>query len=102
MRTIAANAGMIVVGPSATVAEAEALLLSHTPDIAVVDLDLRGELAYSLIDRLHALGIPTIVASAYEMIPSMNNKVAASLPKPFNTQLLLIELSRIVQGRTMS
>ena len=57
---------MVVVGPAATVAEAEKLLLSHALDVAVVDINLRGEQAYGLIDRLHAHGVPIIVASGYD------------------------------------
>ena len=50
---LAENTGMVVIGPAATVAEAEQLLLTLTPDVAIVDINLRGEMAYGLIERLH-------------------------------------------------
>ncbi len=100
MTTLAVNAGMTVLGPVGTAADAEALLLSHTPDAAVVDLDLRGELAYGLIDRLHALAIPIVIASAYAKGMAENVKVAAVLHKPFNADILLTQLRRILSSRT--
>jgi DNA-binding response OmpR family regulator len=45
--------GADVAGPVATTAEAERLI-SHAPDVALVDVNLRGgEQAYGLIDELH-------------------------------------------------
>ena len=89
---------MVVVGPAATLAEAEQLLLSHALDVAVVDINLRGEQAYGLIDRLHAHGVPIVVASGYEAHTSVENKVAAILAKPFNAEAPLTTVHRIVAG----
>ena len=98
MTGLAKSAGMVVVGPAATVAEAEQLLLSHALDVAVVDINLRGEQAYGLIDRLHAHGVPIIVASGYETHTSVENKVAAILAKPFSGEALLTTVHRIIEG----
>src|SRR5437867_2201777 len=57
MKRLAESLGMVVIGPVATVAEAEQLLLSCAPDIAVVDINLRGDKAYGLIDRLHTQAV---------------------------------------------
>jgi DNA-binding response OmpR family regulator len=102
MRTLAENFGMLVAGPAATVAEAEALLLSHTPDVAVVDIHLRDEMAYGVIDRLHAEGVPIVVTSGYEVLPFGNSQVEAILTKPFRATDLLAHLRRIIARRTAS
>ena len=98
MTALAKSAGMVVVGPAATVAEAEQLLRSHALDVAVVDINLRGEQAYGLIDRLHAHGVPIIVASGYETHTSVENKVAAILAKPLSGEALLTTVHRIIAG----
>jgi hypothetical protein len=51
--------GAKVVGPAATVAEAEGLLNEHPPDVALVDFHLReGERSDGLIARLHEQSVP--------------------------------------------
>ena len=82
--------GANVVGPAATVAEAERLIAEHSPDIALVDVKLRSdELSYGLIDDLHRRGISVIVTSGYAVVPERLEKVAAIVKKPFTAQDLL-------------
>src|SRR5215831_10569868 len=45
--------GMVVVGPVATSIDAERLLIERSPELAVVDIHLKGEMSFNLIDRLH-------------------------------------------------
>src|ERR1051325_3486708 len=46
--------GADVAGPAATAADADRLVAERTPDVAIVDMNLRGgERANDLIDRLH-------------------------------------------------
>jgi CheY-like chemotaxis protein len=56
--------GATVAGPAATIADAELLLAHHLPDVAIVDLHLRGgERSDSLIGRLREQGVPIIMFS---------------------------------------
>src|SRR5215471_9733985 len=56
--------GADVVGPAATTADAERLFSEHAPDVALIDVNLRGgELAYDMIDRLHDRGVRVVVIS---------------------------------------
>lgn len=100
MTSLAENAGMVLAGPAATVAEAERLLAMQTPDVAVVDIYLRDEMVYKLIDRLHADGVPIVIASGYEVLASWKSKVVAILTKPFRADDLLVHLRRIIADRT--
>jgi len=85
--------GAAVAGPAATTAEAERLLAECTPDVALVDLNLReGERANGLIDRLHGQGVPVVVISGYTVLPVAQEKIAAMLQKPVSDAQLLSSL----------
>src|SRR5262245_18691543 len=59
VRALLELCGATVAGPAATIADAELLLARHLPDVAIVDLDLRGgERSDSLIGRLREQAWP--------------------------------------------
>lgn len=59
--------GAEVMGPVASVADALALLASGpVPDMAYLDINLGGEMAYPVADALRAREIPFIFATGYE------------------------------------
>ena len=58
--------GALVMGPLATVADALELLRSGpAPDMAILDINLGGEMAYPVADALRAQDIPFIFATGY-------------------------------------
>lgn len=59
------DAGATVLGPVASVQEALVLLETETPDVAVLDLNLAGEVSTPVADVLAARGIPFVVATGY-------------------------------------
>jgi DNA-binding response OmpR family regulator len=86
--------GMVVAGPAATAREAQRLATECRPDLAVVDVNLNGEMAYGLMDWLHDQGIQVVVISGYEVLPWSLGKFAAILQKPFTDATLLTTLKR--------
>jgi CheY-like chemotaxis protein len=58
--------GASVVGPASTVEDALQMLESSRPDVAVLDIQLRGGLVYPVADRLEELGVPYLFTSACE------------------------------------
>jgi len=85
--------GADVMGPAATASDAERLISGLTPDVALVDFNLRGgELAHGLIDRLDSQGIRIVVISGYADVPLAPGKVAATLQKPIAEEQLLAAL----------
>jgi CheY-like chemotaxis protein len=85
--------GADVLGPVATTADAVRQLSQQTPDVALVDINLRGgERSYDLIDRLHKEGIRVVVMSGYSDVSPAHGKVAAVLRKPIQEELLLASL----------
>jgi ActR/RegA family two-component response regulator len=85
--------GASVIGPAPNTADAMRLISGLTPEVAIVDINLRGgELAYDLIDRLQERGIRTVVLTGYCKIALAEGKVAAILQKPVNEELLIASL----------
>src|SRR5262249_47329896 len=82
--------GAEVSGPVATSADARRLACEQPPDVALVDLQLRGgEQADSLIERLHELGVYVIVTTGYADVPDVSRHAVAILHKPFSEAALL-------------
>lgn len=59
------DAGAEIVGPVATVAEANELADAQGFDCAVLDMNLEGQFAFALAQRLKNEGVPFVVATGY-------------------------------------
>ena len=88
--------GMVVAGPVATVHEAQRLAMLCRPELAVVDVNLKGEMAYELMDWLHDQGVLVIVISGYEDLPRSLGTFAAILHKPFTMAALATTVRRVM------
>jgi DNA-binding NtrC family response regulator len=85
--------GADVAGPAATTADAARLVSERTPDVALVDINLRdGEQSYCLINQLHDQGIRIVVISGYADVSPAAGKVAAILQKPLREDVLLASI----------
>ncbi len=96
------NVGMEVSGPAATTAEARRVVAEHMPRLAVVDVNLRREMASGLIEELHDQGVLVVVVSGYALPPVSADKAAAILQKPFRGSELLSALRRVVAQARIS
>jgi DNA-binding NtrC family response regulator len=97
MKNLLQLMGANVAGPAATMAEAEHLMSEHAPDVAIVDVSLRGgERAHGLIDRLHDQGVRVIVISGYAELPLATGKAVAILQKPVSEAQLLATLRPLI------
>jgi DNA-binding response OmpR family regulator len=86
--------GMVVVGPVASSTDAERLLVECSPELAIVDIHLKGEMSFHLIDRLHGTGIPVLAMSGMASHTTVAS-AAAVLQKPFSGSDLLAALDGI-------
>ncbi|MCZ0961066.1 response regulator [Paracoccus benzoatiresistens] len=60
--------GAEVLGPVPTVAEAlELLRRERAPDMAILDINLQGEMAWPIADLLREMGIPFVFATGYDL-----------------------------------
>jgi DNA-binding NarL/FixJ family response regulator len=89
--------GMEVTGPAATTADAFRLATEQKLDLAVVDINLKGETSCGLIDQLRDQRVRIVVASGYAVRPQLTAKVAAVLQKPVNRPELLAALRRALR-----
>jgi CheY-like chemotaxis protein len=64
-----------VLGPVGSVEEAFDILTGGELDCAILDMNLRGDMAYPVADRLAEAGIPFVIATGYN---------SASLPERFS------------------
>jgi DNA-binding response OmpR family regulator len=95
LRLLLETEGMEVSGTAATLNQAFRLATEQKPDVAVVDINLRGELAYGLIDQMHDQRVRIIVLTGYAVLaPRLTGEVDAVLQKPFNGPELLDALRR--------
>jgi DNA-binding NtrC family response regulator len=96
MGSVLRASGVCVLGPASSLAQAEDLLFEHEPDIAVVDLNLQGEMADGLIQQLSARNVPVIIISGYAPNPARCENVAAVLEKPVRVHTLLAALRQVL------
>jgi DNA-binding response OmpR family regulator len=88
--TILEDAGYQVLGPAASVNAAEKILASKTPDLAVIDANLRGETSVALAEQLHDRGIPFCVCTGYSATDLFANfGDVTTLQKPVTPRNLL-------------
>jgi DNA-binding response OmpR family regulator len=88
--------GMCVSGPAATTEGAKKLVAAQVPTVALVDVNLKREMACDLIHELHDLGVHIIVISGYAAPPVPANKVSITLQKPFSATELVAALQAVV------
>ena len=90
--------GWRVLGPAATVAEALRLLGREAPDVALLDVSLRGELVTPVAEELRARGVPFLLASAYDGhgLGVAALAEAPSVGKPTDERRLLAALRQAV------
>jgi CheY-like chemotaxis protein len=87
--------GAIVHGPVATSADAMRLVSERTPDVAIVDINLRdGERSYELIDRLQDRGIRIVVLTGYADVSLKEGNAAVILQKPARDEVLIASLRK--------
>jgi CheY-like chemotaxis protein len=81
--------GCRVIGPTARVDEALALIESDPPDLAVLDLYLEGVDSYAVADALRARNTPFLFITGYGEAGLRDDYAAQpALTKPFNDEEL--------------
>ena len=93
---------MQVSGPASTTSDAKRLVAAQMPTVAIVDVNLKREMACDLIVELHEKGVHVIVISGYAIPPIPKKKAAVILQKPFSAEDLLTALRTVVVGQPTS
>ncbi|WP_312487677.1 response regulator [Sphingomonas sp.] len=92
-------AGAVVIGPEPSVPQALLRIAREARiDAAVLDVDLRGEMAFPVADALVVRHIPFLFASGYDHRMIGDRYPGIDLcHKPFSKRVLLDLLTRLVQ-----
>ena len=101
MKSLLEGLGMLVIGPASTTADARRLIAANYPRLAVVDINLKHEMADDLIDELHAQGTAVIVVTGYAAPAVAKEKVVALLQKPFSEDELIKAIRAAVDPKNM-
>ena len=96
-----AAGGAEPVGPAPTVRAALAALAEGRPEVAVLDLNLRGERSTPVAAALRGVGVPFVLASGYarSQIEEPELAEAPLVPKPVDHRLLTGWLMRLLPTR---
>lgn len=98
LETLLRRHGWRVLGPAGSVAEALRLLAAgERPDLALLDANLRGELAGPVAEALRARGVPFLLTSAYDPPGALSPSLlgARNLGKPTDPRRLLAALEAL-------
>jgi len=92
--------GFDVLGPFVTLAAARAAAASEAVDLALLDINMSGEMAYPLADDFAAKGVPFIFLSGYtaDAYPE-RYRGAARICKPYDPSMLIAQVQRMIEGR---
>lgn len=91
------EAGATIIGPAGTVIEALGLLAhGRLPDVAVLDLNLHGEISLPVADALAGLGMPFVVTTGYGAMGDLaRHQSAPVLSKPYGAAELVEQLRQL-------
>lgn len=93
--------GAEVVGPVGSLNEADALVGEGNFDCAILDINLRGEMAFPVADRLESKGIPFLVASGYNSAAIPDRFLAVPrVEKPFNPREVIAIIPQLLRRRS--
>ncbi len=94
------GAGLKVIGTAGTLAGAVSLARSATCNVAVLDVNLRGERVDDVAAILHGRGIPFLFVSGYGRanLPPTFRDSAGFLAKPFSDRVLVQTVRSLLSG----
>jgi ActR/RegA family two-component response regulator len=94
--------GVDVLGPVGTVEEASEAVRRADFDFAVVDMNLRGDMAFPIADQLREAGIPFLIATGYNSA-SLPDRFAdvPRVEKPSDSSVLIEAISPLLNVRRL-
>src|SRR5512140_2089704 len=98
-----AETGCAVVGPAGSVKQALAMIDAEAIDVAVLDVNLNGEMSYLIADALSARGVPFVFVTGYDkdrLLAGYRNFPV--LQKPFHRAELTDTLAKLLTPKQPS
>ena len=84
---------------ASTLADAEQLAKNGRFDVAMLDVNINGEVSFPLAESLRRRGVPVIFATGYEMKNQPFPESAMCVTKPYSSDNLLEVLSTALRSR---
>ena len=98
-----ADLGCAVLGPAASVKQALAMIDAEAIDVAVLDVNLNGQLSYPIADALAARGVPFVFSTGYDKDRMLDGyKTFPVLQKPFHQSELSDILAKLLTPKEPS
>jgi CheY-like chemotaxis protein len=98
-----ADLGCTVVGPAASVDQALAMIDAEAIDVAVLDVNLNGQMSYPVADALAARGVPFAFSTGYHKDRLLENyRNVPALQKPFHLSELTDMLTKLLTPKESS
>lgn len=95
--------GCIVIGPAASVKEALAMIDAEAIDVAVLDVNLNGEMSYPIADALIARDVPFVFVTGYDKDRMLDGyRTFPVLQKPFHRAELTVTLAKLLSPKEPS
>ena len=92
-----ADLGAVVVGPASRIEEAVALAASEELDVAVLDINIRGERSHQVAEALRNRAIPYVFATGYDEKSFSGEIDALVLQKPYTDDKLAEALQQAME-----
>ncbi len=91
LEMLLAQHGIDIVGPASTMKEALALAETGAATIAILDVNLHGEMVYPVADRLIERGVPVIFTTGYAAEGTLPPRFAGvpTIQKPYESGVLM-------------
>src|SRR5664279_948568 len=98
-----ADLGCAVVGPAANVNQALAMIDAAAIDVAVLDVNLNGQMSYPIADALAARGVPFVFVTGYDKDRMLDGyRTFPVLQKPFHRAELTVTLAKLLAPKEPS
>lgn len=98
-----AEIGCAVVGPAGSVNQALAMIDAEAIDVAVLDVNLNGEMSYPIADALCARGVPFVFVTGYAKDRLLDGyRSFPVLQKPFHRAELTDTLAKLLAPKEPS
>jgi CheY-like chemotaxis protein len=95
-----ADLGCAVVGPATSVNQALAMIDAEAIDVAVLDVNLNGQMSYPIADALAARGMPFVFSTGYHKDRLLERyRTFPALQKPFHPSELADILEKLLTAK---
>jgi CheY-like chemotaxis protein len=99
LKDMLVDLGLVVVGPAASINQALATIEAESIDVAMLDVNLKGQMSYPIADVLVARGVPFVFSTGYDIDRLLADYRTVPAQKPFHRADLADTLARLLVSK---